>query len=185
MVIIIKLVQIKKYTGIGSRETPDDILLFMNKIAHVLYKNDYILRSGGSDGADKAFEKPVKYNSKNKEIYLPWEGFNKNDSPLFNVSESAFKIASRFHPYWNSLKYTSKLLIGRNVYQILGFNLNEPSDFVICWTKNGEEVGGTGTTIKIAKEYNVPVFNLFFPEIYNNIFNLLFKYYKIIKKDDL
>lgn len=51
------------YTGIGSRETPQEIQNLMFKIAQKL-DSKYILRSGGADGADLAFEK----GSSKKEI---------------------------------------------------------------------------------------------------------------------
>lgn len=46
----------KIYTGIGSRETPPDILELMTKIARFMFKQGFTLRSGGADGADSAFE---------------------------------------------------------------------------------------------------------------------------------
>jgi len=45
------------YAGIGSRSTPDNVLGIMEKLGIVLAKKGFILRSGGADGADKAFEK--------------------------------------------------------------------------------------------------------------------------------
>jgi len=44
------------YTGIGSRETPRHICIYMSKVAKILDKRGYILRSGGAQGADKAFQ---------------------------------------------------------------------------------------------------------------------------------
>ena len=61
----------KPYTGIGSRETPNDILTLMSKLATTLERQGYVLRSGGADGADKAFAKDVT----NKEVFIPWSGF--------------------------------------------------------------------------------------------------------------
>jgi len=39
------------YSGIGSRETPDDILELMKAVAYKLAGRGYTLRSGGADGA--------------------------------------------------------------------------------------------------------------------------------------
>lgn len=50
-------------------------------------------------------------------------------------------------------------LQARNSYQILGLDLNTPSNFVICWTKNGKGSGGTGQAIRIARAYNIPIFD--------------------------
>lgn len=84
----------KYYTGIGSRSTPKDILNIMVKLSAKLNKEGYILRSGGADGADLAFEQA----STNKEIYLPWKGFNNNPSHLYEQSAEAFIVAKEFHP---------------------------------------------------------------------------------------
>jgi predicted Rossmann fold nucleotide-binding protein DprA/Smf involved in DNA uptake len=95
----------KYYTGIGSRETPEDILEFMKEIASKLESLGWILRSGGAPGADLAFENGVK---EKKEIYIPWKGFNNSDSNLyfdkFKYKEECLTIASENHPDWNYLK---------------------------------------------------------------------------------
>ena len=68
----------KIYTGIGSRETPEDILTFFTQVANYLGERDFILRSGGANGADLAFEKGCQNDQ--KEIYIPWKNFNDSDS---------------------------------------------------------------------------------------------------------
>lgn len=146
----------KYYAGIGSRETPKEVLDMMSKISLYLEKNGYILRSGGADGADSAFEKEIS----KKQIFLPWKNFNNNPSPLFRISEEAKDIAKKFHPYFDNMKQGAQKLHSRNVYQVLGENLNEPVDFVICWTKNGGESGGTGQALRIAREYKIKIYNL-------------------------
>lgn len=150
------------YTGIGSRQTPFDVLHLMTKLAMYLDRKECTLRSGGAEGADTAFEQ----GSSNKEIFLPWPGFNNNQSKLNSVCEEAMKIAKSFHPYWSNLSKGAKKLQGRNVYQVLGKNLKDPSSFVICWTPDGAETkttnktGGTGQAIRIANYYGVPIYNL-------------------------
>ena len=145
------------YAGIGSRETPKEFLDLFTKIASWLSKNGYVLRSGGADGADLAFEKGVTNNL--KEIYLPWKYFNNSNSDLVVHDEEAFQLAEKFHPYWQILKQGAKKLHARNTHQVLGRDLLTPSDFIICWTKNGKELGGTAEAIRIAKAYNIPIFN--------------------------
>lgn len=54
------------------RPTPPDIISLIGMISKKLDDSGFLLRSGGADGADSAFEK----FSTNKEIYLPWDGFN-------------------------------------------------------------------------------------------------------------
>lgn len=147
----------KYYTGIGSRKTPENILEFMSDISLFLDKKGYILRSGGADGADSAFEK----NAIQKEIYLPWNGFNGRYDNFFEVNEECIKMAEKFHPYWSNLKDSVKKLHARNCFQVLGKDLNSPSKFLICWTPKGEEVGGTSQALRIAKHFNIKIFNLY------------------------
>jgi len=68
-------------------------------------------------------------------------------------------IAAIYHPYWNNLSYGAKKLLARNVYQVLGYDLQTPSSFIVCWTKDGKGSGGTGQAIRIAKAYGIPVFD--------------------------
>lgn len=158
----------KSYAGIGSRETPKEICDLMTQIATIL-QDKCSLRSGGADGADLAFEKGI--TNGNKEIYLPWYKFNNNNSSLYHISPKAMEIANNFHPAWDRLSDGAKKLMGRNTYQILGYNLHvelDPSSFVICWTKDGKASGGTGQAIRIAEAFNIPVYNLHNP-IYRNL----------------
>lgn len=150
----------KYYTGIGSRETPESLRPAFQFIASKLEKKGYILRSGAAEGADQYFESGVS-KDKNKEIYLPWEGFNYHISPLYRNSMAAYKLAAKHHPRWSQLSIGARKLHTRNVHQVLGKDLKTPSDFVVCWTKDGLPSGGTGQAIRIAQSYGIQVYNLF------------------------
>lgn len=149
-----------KYTGIGSRVTPSDYQCLMRDIARVLAERGYILRSGGADGADTAFEKGCDDKNGKKEIYLPWKGFNGNKSKLFEQLPYAFELASQIHPAWDYLKMPVKKLMARNCHICLGGLLETPSEFIICWTRGGKTLGGTALAINLAKNNNIPIFNL-------------------------
>lgn len=146
----------KFYTGVGSRETPNDILVKMCIYAEKLERHMFILRSGGAPGADTAFEAGVKFR---KEIYLPWKGFNRSPSSLFRTTQEAMDLAKSIHPAWSKCSDEAKLLHTRNCYQVLGDDLKTPSSFLLCWTKDGEDVGGTRTAIVLARQNNIPVYN--------------------------
>ena len=149
----------KSYAGIGSRETPSDILLLFEKAAMYLTSKNYILRSGGAKGADQAFESGCDKANGKKEIYLPWRGFEGSKSALIVSNPKAFEIAEKFHPYWHNLKQGAQKLQARNSHQVLGFDLNSPAQFILCWTKKGKGQGGTGQALRIAEHYNIPVFD--------------------------
>ncbi len=150
------------YTGIGSRETPPEWRQWMCNIAFYLAPRGWTLRSGGADGADAAFEEGCDAINGAKEIYLPWKGFNRNPSPRYAhiFGEEAERIASIYHPAWHRLSMGARKLHARNVFQVRGETLDEPSKFVLCWTKNGADVGGTRTAIVLARSYGIPVFNM-------------------------
>jgi hypothetical protein len=162
------------YAGVGSRNTPAFILEFIEKIAQTLAKQGYILRSGGADGADSAFEQGCLAGNGQKEIYLPWKGFNKNTSSLCTPSQDAYRIASETHPYFDNLKDPAKLLMARNTHQVIGADCQSPCFLVLCWTQDGADnrnvqtsnkSGGTGQAIRLAKKYGVPVHNLYHQHI--------------------
>ena len=150
------------YTGIGSRKTPKDILVVMTSLANKLSKKGCVLRSGGASGADTAFEEGA---GSAKAIFLPWDGFNNRSENLIDTfvtgnDKEARKIAQRFHPAWNKCNASAKKFHTRNVHQILGFDLESPAEFVICWTPYADKSGGTGQAIRIAEEYNIPIYDL-------------------------
>lgn len=148
------------YTGIGSRKTPLPHLAEMRTIAAELAQRGYVLRSGGADGADLAFEQGCDEVQGKKQIYLPWRNFNNNKSALYKIPVEAFHIAAKVHPAWSQLRGVVRRLHARNVLQVLGEDLQTPSKFVICWTLDGACVGGTATAIKLAQQHNIRVINL-------------------------
>lgn len=148
------------YTGIGARKTPGDILHAMVQVGEYMAKAGHILRSGGAQGADRAFEIGCDYKSVGrKEIYLPWQHFEKHSSDLFHISQKAMDVVALFHPAWDRLSNGAKLMMARNSHQILGIDLKTPSDFVVCWTPGGKVVGGTGQALRLAAHYEIPIIN--------------------------
>lgn len=143
------------YAGIGSRKTPAHILDVMTAIAIKLELDGYILRSGGAVGADTAFESGIS-NNQHKQIFV-----------ADNATQQSIQLASEFHPNWNACSSYVKKLHGRNSMIILGENLDSPVKFVICYTPDGKASGGTGLAIKIAIDRNIPILNLYDPDIYD------------------
>lgn len=158
----------KYYTGIGARKTPTHELNMMQSVATILAGEEYVLRSGGADGADQAFERGCDEAGGEKEIYIPWKNFCNNPSPFHNLPPEAFKLAEQYHPKWNQLAVSIKKIMARNVMQVLGQDLSTPSSLLLCWTPDGcesimtrtTETGGTGMAIAIASVHNVPVINM-------------------------
>ena len=137
----------KYFAGIGSRTTPKEVLEFMERFARVLNNQGYILRSGGADGADKAFERGA---GNKKEIFRPHD-----------ATPEAMEIASKVHPAWHNCKDYVRKLHGRNAQIIFGRALDKPVEFVVAWTPGGKKVGGTAVGINLAENHRIKVYNLF------------------------
>ena len=156
------------YAGIGSRDTPPEICRLMTRIAKRLSEKGWTLRSGGAKGADSAFE----VGSTLSEIYLPYDGFEKKrqhhtecyDAESFSNYQEARSIAAEFHPAWDRCSEWARKMHTRNVYQVLGVDLNTPSSCIICWTKDGGFNGGTAQSMRIAQARGIPIFNLYFDD---------------------
>ena len=157
------------YAGIGSRETSPAIQQIMQTIAAELGARGWLLRSGHAEGADIAFELGAADHA--KEIYLPWPGFNGGRAgvggaiipALLSSYNQAMVYAQHFHPAWEKCSQGARALHTRNVYQILGQNLDTPVKCVVCWTKDGKSSGGTGQALRLAEYLEIPIFNLHDP----------------------
>lgn len=168
----------KIYTGIGSREVPENIFEIMSIEAYALARKGYTLRSGGAKGSDSAFQwghecfyRDENLPIHNQEIYIPWVNF-KMESYLDTGSNiipnhlvtKCFDIASEIHPHWDRCSFGAKKLHARNVCQVLGDDLNTPTQFVLFYAKevNGVVQGGTATAVNLARKLGIPTINMFF-----------------------
>ncbi len=151
----------KYYCGVGSRETPSSALAMMRRIAAYLVDCGYTLRSGHAEGADQAFERGAEGKA---EIFLPWKSFNSSipicGKAFFDPTPEAETLAAEIHPSWTKLSNGGRKLHARNCHQVLGPDLDDPVDFVVCWTPGGRMVGGTATAIRIARREGIHVHNL-------------------------
>lgn len=159
----------KTYAGVGSRRAPEDVLKLMGKIARRLAERGWALRTGGAEGADRAFERVARAGGGAVEVFLPWPGYNGyREGALKAPSPEAVRLAAALHPAWGRLSPAVQRLMARNSHQILGLDLNDPVAFVLCWTPDGAEseqecgpeTGGTGQAIRLASRWGVPVVNL-------------------------
>lgn len=121
-------------------------------------------------GADLAFEYGASAGDGEVEVYLPWASYNEDmavvEPTLTEPSEDAYEVAARFHPGWAFLKHGARKLHARNAHIILGKDLDDPVDVVVCWTPDGskdgkgKKTGGTGQALRIAADWKIEVHNL-------------------------
>jgi len=165
----------KCYTGVGSRRTPQRILDAMVLIGERLASMGYCLRSGGAEGADRAFEDGCDIASGRKRIYVPWDGFQGNAidnmSVFPGVDDHSMSVAEKYHPAWHRVGRAGRKLMARNTYQVLDWDednigLEAKASMLVCWTPDGAtgttttKTGGTGQAIRIAGAHGVRIFNL-------------------------
>ena len=175
-----------RFAGIGSRETPSDVLELFTALGRVLVLRGLWLRSGCAQGADAAFERGARVGARARalaatgdppaaapwELYLPWptfQGKGERDigGGLSNPTPAAYALAAKVHPTWERCSTAARKLHARNGHQILGADLAKPrpAAFVVCYTTNGLGQGGTGQALRIAKKYEIPVFDAGIPEV--------------------
>lgn len=152
----------KYYAGIGSRETPPKVLEQMAKIGFFLAECGYVLRSGGAQGADSAFERGCNEAQGVKQIWQPNRGY-------FPLHEWATDEASEVcweYPLEKMRAHTISL-ITRNMYQVFGDDegVRAPVDFVVYWSKGnpleqGVDSGGTRYAVRVAHKHGIPTYNL-------------------------
>ena len=163
--------QNKVYTGIGSRDVPEDIYKLLQALGRKLATQGYALRSGGAVGCDTAFYEGCKEAGGMSTIFVPWSGFNNlfgeniislSDMPSSLIYRAEWE-ARQVHPAFDKLTQGAKKLHTRNIFQILGPTLEKPSAFVVCYAPvQGSSVkGGTRTAVELAKVHGIPVYNVF------------------------
>lgn len=154
-----------KYAGIGPRATPLDVCTQMFNVAGELNKLGWIVRSGHAEGADQAWE--LGHDPAQREIYLPWNGFNNGQGKGVYVSPSSpalVAVAQLIHPRWDFLSQGAQKLMMRNVSIILGPQLDDHVKFVAYWSATREVQGGTGNAVKLATAYGIPAYNIAFED---------------------
>lgn len=157
----------------------------IRRLAYKLAQRGYHLRSGAAEGADHAFEAgwwnarmdqvkvcPFESQAMTAEIYIAWSGFNghtvnSHDGNVYipsgAIAHEAEAIVSQIHPAWGACSPGARKLHSRNVFQVLGQDLKTPSTMLVCWArtdKSGNIKGGTATAWNLARQHNIPCFNL-------------------------
>lgn len=155
------------FAGVGSRETriPSNCSFVKEtakNLSYILTKKSFILRSGGATGMDTYFENGVLNNR--KEIYYA------KSLKEHKYKHEIFEIVKYFHPNFYATNEYSRMLLGRNLFQILGNDLDniKPIRFAILFTEDGckshnertIKTGGTGQFISYADYFNIPIYNL-------------------------
>ena len=161
------------YAGVGSRETPEDVLAKMVRVGELLAREGWTLRSGGAVGADSAFETGSDNAGGSKQIFIAedWMSAKRAQANVKGArsdiigydardEEIATRALSALEKDISEYSRVGKALQCRNVRQVLGEDKVTHSDVVIAYTKGGALKGGTATALMIARQNGRPVLNL-------------------------
>jgi hypothetical protein len=164
------------YAGIGSRQTPQEVLNKMTEVAKYLDGLGYTLQTGftfkdkntglDEEGADKAFSD----GAQNKILFGP-SGIRKTingetsvDTYNPNVTTKSTDVVKEVHPAPEKLSPGALKLMARNTNQIFGKNLDSTVDFVIFYAPETNNPlrpkGGTGQAVEMARRKGIPTINL-------------------------
>lgn len=144
---------------IGSRVLfPEERELCFN-IGKSLVQKGYGIKSGNAIGADQSYVAGA--NSVNPQLvylYLPYPKYNREKIVPGNYfldkpDPGWFKIAAKYHPYWNGLGQGKRKLHARNV------GIVDAVEYVIAFP-NKEGGGGTVMGMRVAIGNGIKVYNL-------------------------
>ena len=144
------------YAGIGSRETPAEVLELMTKTSSWLEDKGYTLNTGVTfrgkeEGADGAFSK----GTTKKNLFGPEE---------YGTNPTSREIVKEIHPAPHNLKEGGMKLMARNTNQVFGKNLDTPVDFVLFYAEETSNPlrpkGGTGQAVEMARRKGIPTINM-------------------------
>ena len=161
----------KNYAGIGSRQTPKEILELMEKIGYKLAHMGWTLQTGACKGADQSFAHGALKSKIDLCVLLclPWDSYERHwvdyagslgaiKKVLDNTDKEAFEAVDKYHPVPEKLSQGARRLHARNHL------IMDDVKFVICWTPDGKITGGTGQALREAIDRGIPIRNLGDPD---------------------
>lgn len=152
---------------IGSRETPLDVLAWMEETGAALIHAGYGIISGNAPGADQAWARGGNgVDPRKVTLRLPWMGFEPiavhPQNCVLSVSDLSAdvlkrcqEIAKTQHKRWSILGLAAQRLLARNVLIV------EPATLVVGYVDPSKAGGGgTGHAFRVAKFLKTPVLNI-------------------------
>ena len=134
------------YAGIGNRVLPEETRFELRMIAYSMSRLGWSLRTGGAEGADRAFMDG--HGAARVEVFGPED-----------ATDAAMAMAATYHPAWWACDDHARRLLGRNAQIILGRNLDDPVAAVLAYAADKTR-GGTALGMRIARAHGIPAVNL-------------------------
>jgi len=153
-------VRARTYTVITDHRASYKAMRILESISEALAPLKFKLRSGASGSGEVAAERGANRAQGAVEIYLPWAGYNRHTSPLYQIPEDAFRISADLEPNWLHIGRNPRKFMARSAMQLFGKRLSQPSLFLLCWTPGGSGEGELSHAIQLAKTRGIPVLDI-------------------------
>jgi hypothetical protein len=170
----------KAYAVTGNKECPPHILGRVKNIVSKLDKANFVLRTGGLEGAEETAETSVT-NQLNIELHLPWKEFAGKTSKFMYSNELVKGIAKIFQPSFDTLPLPVQGFLSKNVRLVYGKDGKSPAMFVVVYSEDGAEspsektpkTGNILHVLSLAAATHIPIFNLGKPDAEERLYQFL------------
>ena len=154
----------RPYVMLANRDIPAKGIEAMQSLAAELEKLDFTLRIRGVGEFEKVLEEAIK----NKEMHLPWKGFDEKDSPFAWTPENAKLIAAHLFSGFSDQKPVFQSFMACIVKTMMGKNLVAPAMFAVIYSadgverfeERGPETREAADLLAVANAQRIPVFNI-------------------------
>lgn len=172
------------YVPVGiyiDREFPTEVKQNLIRLASRLINKNVVVRYNADD---MDVHGPIsQLSNKKTEAFTPWKNFNNIESKHYYNTETAKHVASTNFAGWDKVPDAVKAMLARNVRIVFGDKNRSVVLCLITWSPDGasraaevtKDTGRSGTIIKLASTYGIPVINLAKPNaeaILEKTFNL-------------
>lgn len=157
------------YVPVGiyiDREFPTEVKQNLIRLAGRLIAKNVVVRYNADD---MDVHTPISELSRKKtEAFTPWKNFNNIESRHSYNTETAKHIASVNFAGWDKVPDAVKAMLARNVRIVFGDKNRSVVLCLITWSPDGatraaevtKDTGRSGSIIKLASTYGIPVINL-------------------------
>lgn len=148
------------YTVVCDLRASFKVIRILETLGETLAPLKFKLRSGATCAGEVAAERGARRAQGSVEIYLPWAGYNRHTSPLYQIPEDAFRISADLEPNWLHLGRNQRKFMARCTVELFGKKLSKPSLFVLCWTPSGSGEGELRHLIQLATTRGIPILDI-------------------------